>query len=103
MLHPSTRIASAGQGLSASPVVRVRPIVVVVAAGRCRQYLPENLNVGNIRLIRRHQQRSVLVVSAGSRHPKTLNHKSVLSKPHMIRGWPPWPIISSIGSNPLKQ
>jgi hypothetical protein len=36
-----------------------------------------------------------------SRHSKTLNHKSVLAKPHMIRSWPPWPriILSPIGAN----
>ena len=105
---PCTRFPSAVQGLS-HLVVRVRPIGSIAAAGHHRQDLPENL-IGNIFLIR-HQpsvpvsaglrRLGVVIKSAGLRscHPKLAINKSMKSSTHTLRGWPPWPIVSSIGAN----
>jgi hypothetical protein len=106
MLGPCTRSQSVGQGLS-YPVPRVH-----------RRWDLPNLNVGNDTCPIDHGRSSgpAIVASAGlrrrrrleativareplcSRHSAIPNHKSVRSKPHMIRGWPPWPAISSIGA-----
>jgi hypothetical protein len=109
-----TRSQSAGQGLFASPALRVRP-----CTGHRRLGSLEDLISGNKTcLIRRHQHCCSVptTVSAGlcrhletisksirrellcSRHPKSSAHKSVASQFRTLR-WPPWSMISSIGMN----